>query len=102
MPEICIFLRNFQQLLTMARRPAARERLFLLDGMALAYRAYFSFISRPLINSKGENTSAIFGFVNTLMKILDEKPEHVAVVFDTKEPTFRHVMYQPYKATRQK
>jgi DNA polymerase-1 len=78
------------------------ERLFLLDGMALAYRAYFSFISRPLINSRGENTSAIFGFVNTLMKILDEKPEHIAVVFDTKEPTFRHVMYQPYKATRQK
>ena len=82
--------------------PSATERLFLLDGMALAYRAYFSFISRPLINSRGENTSAIFGFVNTLMKILDEKPEHIAVVFDTKEPTFRHVMYQPYKATRQK
>src|SRR6267378_1177106 len=80
----------------------ARERLFLLDGMALAYRAYFSFISRPLINSRGENTSAIFGFVNTLMKILDEKPDHIAVVFDTKEPTFRHVMYQPYKATREK
>ncbi|MBI4546644.1 MAG: DNA polymerase I [Ignavibacteriae bacterium] len=80
-----------------------RERLFLLDGMALAYRAYFTFISRPLINSKGVNTSAIYGFVNTLIKILDEeKPEHVAVVFDTKEPTFRHVMYQPYKATRQK
>ncbi|MBI5020005.1 MAG: DNA polymerase I [Ignavibacteriales bacterium] len=82
---------------------ASSERLFLLDGMALAYRAYFSFISRPLINSKGENTSAIFGFVNTLMKILnDEKPEHIAVVFDTKEPTFRHKMYEPYKATRQK
>jgi DNA polymerase I len=82
---------------------ASRERLFLLDGMALAYRAYFSFISRPLINSKGENTSAIFGFVNTLMKILnEEKPEHIAVVFDTKEPTFRHKMYEPYKATRQK
>jgi DNA polymerase-1 len=80
----------------------SQERLFLLDGMALAYRAYFSFITRPLTNSRGENTSAIFGFVNTLMKILDERPEHVAVVFDTKEPTFRHVMYQPYKATRQK
>jgi DNA polymerase-1 len=81
----------------------AHERLFLLDGMALAYRAYFSFISRPLINSKGENTSAIYGFANTLMKILnDEKPEHIAVVFDTKEPTFRHKMYEPYKATREK
>ena len=80
-----------------------RERLFLLDGMALAYRAYFSFINRPLINSRGENTSAIFGFVNALMKILNEDtPEHIAVVFDTKEPTFRHVMYDQYKATREK
>jgi len=79
------------------------ERLFLLDGMALAYRAYFAFISRPLINSKGENTSAIFGFVTFLMKILeDEKPEHIAVVFDTKEPTFRHKMFADYKATREK
>jgi len=82
---------------------AAPERLFLLDGMALAYRAYYSFIARPLINSRGENTSAIFGFVSALMKILDdEKPDHVAVVFDTKEPTFRHHMYPEYKATRQK
>ncbi len=79
------------------------ERLFLLDGMALAYRAYFAFITRPLINSKGENTSAVYGFVTSLMKILeDERPEHIAVVFDTKEPTFRHTMYPKYKATRQK
>ncbi len=78
-------------------------RLFLLDGMALVYRAYFSFISRPLINSRGENTSAIFGFVNTLMKILNvDRPEHIAVVYDTKEPTFRHKMFEPYKATREK
>jgi DNA polymerase-1 len=82
---------------------AKSERLFLLDGMALAYRAYFSFISRPLINSKGMNTSAIYGFVTALTKILDdEKPEHIAVVFDTKEPTFRHKRYPEYKATRQK
>ncbi len=80
-----------------------KERLFLLDGMALAYRAYYTFISRPLTNSKGENTSAIYGFINTLTKILeDEKPDHIAVVFDTKEPTFRHKMYEPYKATREK
>lgn len=80
-----------------------KERLFLLDGMALAYRAYFTFISRPLTNSRGENTSAIYGFTTTLMKILEEdKPEHIAVVFDTKEPTFRHKMYEPYKATREK
>ncbi|HEX7572701.1 MAG TPA: 5'-3' exonuclease H3TH domain-containing protein, partial [Bacteroidota bacterium] len=79
------------------------ERLFLLDGMALAYRAYYAFISRPLINSKGENTSAIYGFVTALMKILDEeKPDHIAVVFDTKEPTFRHRLFPEYKATRQK
>ena len=78
-------------------------RLFLLDGMALAYRAYFSFIRQPLLNSKGENTSAIYGFVNALIKILEEeKPEYVAVVFDTKEPTFRHKEYKPYKATREK
>jgi DNA polymerase-1 len=81
----------------------SKERLFLLDGMALAYRAYFSFITRPLINSRGVNTSAIYGFVNTLMMILDdEKPDHIAVVFDTREPTFRHKMYKPYKATREK
>ncbi len=84
-------------------RPKLRERLFLLDGSALAYRAYYSFISRPLITSKGENTSAVFGFVNSLMKILDEeKPDHIAVVFDRPEPTFRHKMYEPYKVTRQK
>ncbi|MBP1679335.1 MAG: polA, partial [Bacteroidetes bacterium] len=82
---------------------AAPERLFLLDGMALAYRAYYSFISRPLINSKGENTGAIYGFVTMLMKILnEERPEHVAVVFDTPEPTFRHRQYPEYKATRDK
>ncbi len=82
---------------------AKKETLYLLDGMALAYRAYFSFINRPLINSKGENTSAIYGFVTALMKILDdEKPDHIAVVFDTKHPTFRHTMFPEYKATRQK
>ncbi|MBI5473426.1 MAG: DNA polymerase I, partial [Ignavibacteriae bacterium] len=90
------------------RKPAQRfdqnpERLFLLDGMALAYRAYYAFISRPLINSKGVNTSAIYGFTTALMRILeDEKPEHIAVVFDTKTPTFRHAMFKDYKATRQK
>ncbi len=79
------------------------ERLFLLDGMALAYRAYFAFIRRPLINSKGVNTSAIYGFTTALMRILeDEKPDHIAVVFDTREPTFRHEMFKEYKATREK
>jgi DNA polymerase I len=78
------------------------ERFFLLDGMALAYRAYYSMIARPLRNSRGENTSAIYGFASTLMKILDEfKPEHIAVAFDTKEPTFRHKAYPEYKANRE-
>ena len=62
--------------------------------MALAYRAYFSFITRPLINSRGVNTSAVYGFVTALMRILEvEKPDHIAVVFDTPEPTFRHKLY---------
>ena len=77
------------------------ERLFLLDGMGLVYRAYYSFAGRPLRNSNGENTSAAYGFASTLMKILDdERPDHVAVVFDTKEPTFRHELFPEYKATR--
>jgi len=81
----------------------ASERLFILDGMALAYRAYFTFITRPLVNSKGENTSAVYGFVSALMRILEaERPEYVAVAFDTREPTFRHRRYAQYKATRQK
>lgn len=75
----------------------------MLDGMALAYRAYFAFITNPLKNSKGENTSAVYGFTNTLIKILDEeKPEYIAVAFDTPQPTFRHQQYQAYKATREK
>ncbi len=81
----------------------SKERLFLIDGYALAYRAYFAFIKRPLINSKGQNTSAIFGFVNTLLRILKtESPDHIAVVLDSREPTFRHEKYKEYKATREK
>lgn len=80
-----------------------RPRLFLIDGSALAYRAYFAFINNPLINSKGENTSAVFAFTNSLLKILDEeKPHYMAVIFDTPEPTFRHKAFADYKATRQK
>jgi DNA polymerase-1 len=78
------------------------KRLFLLDGMALAYRAYFSMIRTPLINSSGVNTSAIYGFVNTLNKLIeDEKPDYIAVAFDTDKPTFRHRIYNEYKATRE-
>ena len=80
----------------------ADKRLFLLDGHALVYRAHFAFIARPLINSKGWNTSAITGFVNTLWDIMqNEKPTHLAVSFDLEGPTFRHEMYPEYKANRE-
>ena len=78
------------------------KKLFLLDGHALVYRAHFAFITRPLINSKGVNTSAINGFVNQLWDLMrNEKPTHIAVAFDPHGPTFRHHMYEPYKANRE-
>ncbi|MBK8552563.1 MAG: DNA polymerase I [Ignavibacteria bacterium] len=78
------------------------EKLYLIDAMAMIYRAYFAMISTPLINSKGKNTSAVFGFTNSLIKILEEeKPEHIAVCFDTQAPTFRHKEFPLYKAQRQ-
>ena len=68
----------------------------------MVYRAYFAMISSPLINSKGKNTSAVFGFTNSLIKILEEeKPDHIAVCFDTAAPTFRHKEFPLYKAQRQ-
>ena len=79
------------------------KKFFLLDGSAIFYRSYFAFIRNPLINSKGENTSATFGFLNTVFKLIeDEKPDYLSVIFDTKEPTFRHDIYSEYKATREK
>ncbi len=78
------------------------KRLFLLDAYALIYRAYYAFMRMPRINSKGMNTSAIFGFVNTLDDVLTrEKPSHLAVVFDPLGPTFRHEAYEEYKANRE-
>lgn len=78
------------------------EKLFLIDAMAMIYRAYFAMISSPLINPAGKNTSAVFGFVNSLVKLLDdEKPDHIAVCFDTAAPTFRHEEFAEYKAHRQ-
>lgn len=77
------------------------NRLFLLDGMALVYRAHFALIRNPIINSKRENTSAIFGFTNTLLDILENhSPTHIGVAFDTKEPTPRHKIFPEYKAQR--
>ncbi|MBL7902243.1 MAG: DNA polymerase I [Bacteroidia bacterium] len=78
------------------------KKLFLLDAFALIYRSYFAFSSNPRINSKGFNTSAIFGFTNTLLEILNkEKPTHIAVVFDREGPTVRHDDFAEYKANRE-
>lgn len=79
------------------------KKIFLLDAYALIYRSYYAFINNPRINSKGFNTSAVFGFVNTLEEVLrKENPSHIGVVFDPKGGTFRHQMYGPYKANREK
>ncbi|MBN2566085.1 MAG: DNA polymerase I, partial [Candidatus Eisenbacteria bacterium] len=87
-----------------ARRPCRRGEsvVCLIDGTALAYRSYYAFIRRPLIDSRGENVSALYGFASSLIKLLRElDPSHIAVVFDRPEPTFRHEAYSEYKATRE-
>ena len=77
-------------------------KLFLIDAYALIYRSYYAFIKNPRINSKGVNTSAIFGFINTLEDVLKrEQPTHIAVAFDPKGPTFRHEAFEQYKAQRE-
>ena len=77
------------------------KKLFLLDSYALIYRAYFAFIKNPRINSKGLDTSAIYGYLNSLLELIrEEKPTHLAAVFDLKGPTFRHEKYPAYKANR--
>jgi DNA polymerase-1 len=79
------------------------ERLYIIDGHGLIYRAYYAFIRRPLITTKGENTSAIFGFMRMILKLIrDENPHYVVCVFDSKQPTFRHKLYPAYKAKRLK
>jgi len=81
--------------------PDHHRKLFLLDAMALVYRAYFAFSSNPRVTSKGMNTNAMFGFTNTLLEIFQkEKPTHIAIVFDTHAPTVRHEMDANYKAHR--
>jgi len=78
------------------------KKLFLLDAFALIYRAYFAFAKNPRINSKGVDTSAVFGFINTLNEVIrKEKPTHIAIVFDTKKPTERHIEFPEYKAHRE-
>lgn len=78
------------------------NKLFLLDAMALIYRAHFAFSKNPRINSKGLNTGVMLGFTNTLLEVLDkENPTHIGVAFDTSAPTFRHTQFEAYKANRQ-
>lgn len=78
-----------------------KQSLFLIDGMALAYRAHFAFANRPILTSAGDNTSAIFGFTQATLEILEKRsPTHIAIAFDTSAPTFRHTLYPEYKAGR--
>lgn len=78
------------------------KKFVIIDAMALAYRAYFAFINRPLVTKGGEPTSAVFGFLNQVLKILeDHRPDYIAVAFDSKEKTFRHERYEKYKSTRE-
>lgn len=78
-------------------------KLYLIDGSSLAYRGHFAFIKNPLINSKGENTSAVFGFLNSTLKLLkEEKPTHILVVFDAPGPTHRRKKFDQYKIQRPK
>src|SRR5438477_12129890 len=78
------------------------KKLFLLDGMALVYRAHFALMARPIFTSKGINTSALYGFTQTLLEILkNQQPTHIAVAFDTDAPKQRHKDCADYKAHRQ-
>jgi DNA polymerase-1 len=80
-----------------------QKKLFLIDALALIYRAHFAFSKNPRINSKGMNTSAVLGFTNSLLDIINkEKPTHIGVAYDTHAPTFRHEVFPEYKANREK
>jgi DNA polymerase I len=80
-----------------------KKRLFIVDGHALCYRAYYAFIKNPLLNSDGQNTSAIFGFARMLLRLIaDQKPDYLAVAFDPPQKSFRFGLYPDYKANRVK
>src|SRR6202453_306576 len=82
--------------------PDKEHTLFLLDGMALVYRAHFAFATNPIRTAAGRNTSAIYGFTNTLLELMTKQaPTHLAVVFDTSAPTARHKEFPAYKAQRE-
>jgi len=77
------------------------KKLFLIDAYALIFRAYYAFIKNPRINSKGMNTSAVFGFTNAILEIIrNEHPTHLAFVFDAPGVSFRSVQYPEYNAIR--
>ena len=77
------------------------KKLFLIDGHALIFRTYYAFLRRPMVNSKGEDTSILFGFTKILTDlIIKEKPTHLAVAFDPPAKTFRHEIFPEYKANR--
>lgn len=79
----------------------ATKKFVIIDALAMAYRAYFAFMNRPLVNSKGESTSAVYGFLNQMIRVIEQtKPDLIAVAFDSKEKTFRHEIYEGYKASR--
>ena len=80
-----------------------KKKLFIVDGHALCYRAYFAFIKNPLVNSRGQNTSAIFGFARMILSLIREQsPDYFAVAFDPPVKSFRFRIYNEYKANRQK
>ena len=86
----------------MSKSEKPEHKLFLLDAMALIYRAHFAFSKNPRVNSKGVNTGAVYGFTNALLEIIQkEKPSHLGVAFDTPAPTFRHKEFEDYKAQRE-
>ncbi len=77
------------------------KKFVIVDALAMAYRAYFAFMNRPLVNSKGESTSAVYGFTTQLIRVIEQtKPDLLAVAFDSKEKTFRHEIFEGYKASR--
>ena len=78
------------------------KKLFIIDGMALIYRSHFAMIKNPLTTKNGQHTSAIYGLANSIFKLIkDEDPNYLAIALDCKEPTFRHKMYDAYKANRE-
>ena len=78
------------------------NRLLAIDAFALLYRSFYAFVNRPLITPEGHNTSAVYGFMRTLLDCVHaEQPTHLAVAFDLAQPTFRHALYPEYKANRE-